>query len=125
MWRQRAKVREPNEGYDRRVALERYSLVLLRRGPKAAEFSDEELERLQGAHLGHLRAMRDAGHLLVAGPFGDQPDETLRGICLYRTSLEETRALAEGDPSVQAGRMRVEVLSWYVPEGEIQFSAAS
>ena len=123
MWRQRANVREPNEGYDRRVALERYSLVLLRRGPQAAAFSDEELERLQDAHLGHLRVMRDAGHLLVAGPFGDQPDETFRGICLYRTSLEQTRTLAEQDPSVQAGRMRVEVLSWYVPEGELAFSA--
>ena len=107
------------------MALERYSLVLLRRGPRAEEFTDQELERLQDAHLGHLRAMREAGHLLVAGPFGDQPDETLRGICLYRPPLEETRALAEQDPSVQAGRMRVEVLSWYVPEGELQFSAAS
>ncbi len=125
MWRQRAKVQDPNEGYDRRVALERYSLVFLRRGPRAARFSDEELERLQEAHLGHLRAMREAGHLLVAGPFADQPDETFRGICLYRTSLEETRTLAERDPVVQAGRMRVEVLSWYVPEDEIRFSAAS
>ena len=107
------------------MALERYSLVLLRRGPRAHEYAGEELDRLQEAHLAHLGAMREQGHMLVAGPFGDQPDETLRGICLYRTDLEETRRLAEQDPSVQAGRMRVEVLSWYVPEGEIRFSAAS
>jgi hypothetical protein len=40
-----------------------------------------------------------------------------------RTDLEETRRLAELDPSVRAGRMRVEVLSWYVPEGDLTFSA--
>ena len=107
------------------MALERYSLVFLRRGPRALEFSEEEVDDLQAAHLGHLTAMREAGHMLVAGPFGDQPDETFRGICLYRTDLEETRRLAELDPSVQAGRMRVEVLSWWVPEGELAFRAGS
>jgi uncharacterized protein len=107
------------------VALERYSLVFLRRGPRAFEFSDDELEELQAAHLAHLSAMREQGHLLVGGPFDDQPDETFRGMSLYRTDLEETRRLAELDPSVQAGRLRVEVLSWYVPEGELTFSAGS
>jgi len=37
-----------------------YTLVLLlRRGPRALEFSDAELERLQAAHLAHLGAMRE------------------------------------------------------------------
>jgi hypothetical protein len=43
------------------MELERYSFVLLRRGPKADRFSTEELERLQAAHLGHLSAMRERG----------------------------------------------------------------
>ena len=100
--------------------LDRYSLVLLRRGPRALDFSDEELSELQQAHLAHLDGMREQGHLLVAGPFGDQENETYRGICLYRTPLEETRELAERDPSVQAGRIRVEVMTWYVPRGQIR-----
>jgi uncharacterized protein YciI len=92
------------------MELDGYSFVLLKRGPRAFEYSDEELERLQEQHLAHLDAMKEQGHLLVAGPFSDQPDETLRGFCLYRTSVDETRRLAESDPSVQAGRMAVDVM---------------
>ena len=101
------------------MTLEPFTLVLLRRGPRAGEFSDAELDELQAGHLGFLGAMRDQGALAVAGPFRDQADDTLRGLCLYRTGLEETRALVAGDPSVQAGRMVAEVLTWLVPEGEL------
>lgn len=101
------------------MELDGYSFVLLRRGPRALEFSDEELERLQAAHLAHLDAMKEQGHLLVAGPFSDQPDETLRGFCLYRTSVDETRRLAESDPSVQAGRMAVDVMGWWTARGAL------
>jgi uncharacterized protein YciI len=98
-----------------------YSLVLLRRGPRAHEFDEEELERLQAQHLAHLDAMHERGVLLVAGPFRDQEEESYRGIAVYRTGLAETRALAEADPSVRAGRMRVEVLTWLTKPGAIAF----
>ncbi len=101
-----------------------YTLVLLRRGPRALEFSDEEVTRLQAQHLGHLDAMHERGVLLVAGPFDDQPDETKRGICIYRTGVEETRRLAEQDPSVQAGRMSVEVMTWLTQRGALAFPKA-
>jgi uncharacterized protein YciI len=101
------------------MELESYSFVLLRRGPRASEFSDEELDGLQAQHLGHLDAMRERGALLIAGPFSEQPDETMRGFCLYRTGLEETRQLAESDPSVQAGRMAVDVMTWWTGLGAL------
>ena len=107
------------------MEFDRYSLVLLRRGPRALEFSEEELDRLQAAHLAHLDAMRERGALLSAGPFRDQEDETFRGICIYRTGLEETRELANSDPSVQAGRMRVEVVTWLTPAGEVVFPGSN
>jgi uncharacterized protein YciI len=99
------------------MELDGYSFVLLKRGPRAFDFSDEELDRLQEQHLAHLGAMHEQGHLLLAGPFSDQADETLRGFCLYRTSVHETRRLAESDPSVQAGRMAVDVMGWWTKEG--------
>jgi uncharacterized protein YciI len=102
-----------------------YSLVLLRRGPRAHEFGEEELERLQAQHLAHLDAMRERGVLLVAGPFGDQEDESFRGMCVYRTGLAETRELAGADPSVQAGRMRVEVMTWLTKPGAISFPGSN
>jgi uncharacterized protein YciI len=89
-----------------------YAFVILRRGPRAAEYDGEAAERLQDAHLAHLREMHEAGKLAVAGPFRDQEDETLRGICIYTTPVEEARELAARDPSVRAGRMAVEAMTW-------------
>lgn len=97
--------------------------MLLRRGPRALEFSEDELDRLQRAHLAHLDEMRKRGVMLVGGPFRDQPDETKRGMSLYRPGIEEARRLAEQDPSVQAGRMAVEVMTWLTPKGELAFPA--
>jgi uncharacterized protein YciI len=95
------------------MELERYTFVLLRRGPRASDYTDEELEELQAGHLAHLERMHEQGHLLLSGPFHGQADETKRGFSLYRTGLEETlRLIAEGDPSVRAGRMSVEAMSW-------------
>jgi uncharacterized protein YciI len=103
------------------MELDGYSFVLLKRGPRALDFTDEELERLQAQHLAHLDAMQEQGHLVLAGPFSEQADETLRGFCLYRTSVEETRRLAESDPSVQAGRMAVDVMGWWTKRGSLPF----
>jgi uncharacterized protein YciI len=100
------------------------TFCLLRRGPRAAEYDDAELDRLQAGHLAFLDRMRAEGHLLVAGPFREQEDETLRGFCLFRTGLEETRALVAGDPSVQAGRMAADVMTWLTHRGHLAFPLA-
>jgi uncharacterized protein len=99
------------------VELETYTFVLLRRGPRAGEYSESELAEIQRGHLAFLDRMRDEGHLLLAGPFQDQQDETKRGFCVYRSGLDETRRLTEGDPSVQAGRMSVEAMTWLTKKG--------
>jgi uncharacterized protein YciI len=101
------------------VNLDSVTLVLLRRGPRAAEFTEEELDHLQERHLAYLDEMRRRGHMVAAGPFSDQPDESLRGICLYVTNLEETRRLAEDDPGVRAGRLTVDVMRWSFLRGEV------
>ena len=102
------------------MELERYTFVLLRRGPRALEHDEEELDRLQAAHLAHLDSMRERGALLLAGPFREQQDETLRGFCLYGTGLEETRALVAADPSIQAGRIAADVMVWLTKPGELR-----
>ena len=103
------------------IELESYSFVLLVRPDDAPVISDEEAEALQVQHLGHLAAMAEAGHLVGAGPFGDRPDESLRGLCIYRTDLETTRRLAAADPAVQAGRMKPVVMTWYTERGSVTF----
>ena len=103
------------------MELEQFAFVLLRRGPRAAEFSDVELEALQAQHLAHLDEMAARGKLVAAGPFSDQPDDSLRGLCFYATSVEEARALAERDPSVRAGRLAVDVMTWWTKKGSVSF----
>jgi len=101
--------------------LESFAFVLLRRGPRAAEFAGAELGELQRLHLAHLAALTARGKLVAGGPFSDQPDETLRGFCLYATSVDEARALAAEDPSVRAGRMAVDVMTWWTEKGSVSF----
>jgi uncharacterized protein YciI len=103
------------------VELERFALVLLRRGPRAHEFSESELEALQAQHLAHLDEMTARGKLMAAGPFSDQPDDSLRGLCVYATGVDEARELAARDPSVRAGRIAAEVMTWWTPKGSVSF----
>jgi uncharacterized protein YciI len=103
------------------MELDRFTFVLLRRGPRADAFSDEELAELQRGHLAFLDSLREQGHLLLAGPFDGQEDETKRGFAIYRTDVDETkRLIAEGDPSVRAGRMSVEVMTWLTKKGALE-----
>lgn len=90
-------------------------LVLLVRGPAWTPEETEATDRLQIAHLAHLKRLRDSGQLIMVGPLTDGGQR--RGVCIYRTgSLEEAKALAEADPAVQAGRLAVEIHPWWVSE---------
>jgi uncharacterized protein len=68
--------------------------------------------------LGYLARLREGGHVVANGPVDGQPDPSLRGLAFYRTgSLERSRKLAEADPAVRAGRLAVEIMTWYCPPG--------
>ena len=98
--------------------LEAFELVLLRRPENAPDYDDAELERIQREHLAHHARLRASGHVVTNGPVIEQPDPSLRGLTFYRTgSLEESRQLAEADPAVRAGRLAVEIMTWYCPPG--------
>lgn len=102
--------------------MEKYYLVLLKRVPNAPKLEESALESLQRNHLGHLRAMYEAGKMVIAGPFDEQQDQAMRGMCLYRVAtIDEARKLAEQDPMVKAGRLQVEVLAWWVEKGYVSF----
>jgi len=102
--------------------MEKYYLVLLKRTANAPQLEPKALEDLQKRHLEHFKSMYLAGKMVVAGPFDEQKDPTLRGLCLYRVgTLEEARRLAEGDPMVQARRLEVDVLAWWVEKGAMTF----
>jgi uncharacterized protein YciI len=105
--------------------MESYQLVLLVRAPTYQKLPKEEAEALQARHLAHLTAMAESGKMVIAGPLSNQPDPALRGACLYRVATpEEARALAEQDPVVKAGQLRVDVMTWSVGKGYMTFPRA-
>jgi uncharacterized protein YciI len=100
------------------MELEAFELVLLRRPASAPDYPDEELDRIQREHLAFHADLRAAGQIVTNGPVVEQPDPSLRGLTFYRTgSLERARQLAEADPAVRAGRLAVEIMTWYCPPG--------
>ena len=101
-----------------RVDLEAFELVLLRTPENAPAYGDAELARIQAEHLAHHARLRESGQVVTNGPVRDQPDVSLRGLTFYRTrSLEQARQLAEADPAVRAGRLAIEIMTWYCPPG--------
>jgi uncharacterized protein len=100
------------------VDLEAYELVMLRTPENAPDYDDAELDRIQQEHLAHHARLRESGHVVTNGPLSDQPDQALRGLTFYRTgSLEEARKFAEADPAVVAGRLTIDIMTWYCRPG--------
>jgi uncharacterized protein YciI len=86
------------------------------KGPKWSAEKTAESARIQQEHLGHLDAMWKAGHLLIAGPMGE--DGNVRGLLVYRAKdLAEAVAWASADPAVKAGRLAVDMHPWFVARG--------
>jgi uncharacterized protein YciI len=96
--------------------LGRYHLVVLKKGPKFTDAESEALTRDQQAHLKHIFAMRDAGDLVLAGPFQDAGE--LRGIFVFK-NLDEKRIeeLIAADPHILSGRMVAERLPFFTADG--------
>ena len=107
------------------MELERFTFVLLRRPPGAPDYPKEQLEEIQKEHLANLAQLTERGVLLLAGPFDDQPDESLRGLCVFTTGIDETRALMAEDPAVLAGRLVTDVMTWWTPAGSLPKSESS
>ena len=98
-----------------------YTIVLLRRPADAPQMSDDELDGLQARHLAYRADLRRQGILVVNGPLGEQSDESLRGLSIFRCSLEEASRLSDGDPSVQAGRLAYDVMEWWMAADSLAF----
>jgi uncharacterized protein len=103
------------------VELESYTIVLLRRPPDHPDLAEDEIDRLQEQHLAHLQELREHGPMVLSGPFDDQVDESLRGLSIFRCSIEEARDLMDQDPMVQVGWLAVDVFTWLMPKGAVTF----
>jgi len=97
-----------------------WTVVLLCRVPNAPALTEDASATLQDAHLMFLAARHDEGKLLIAGPAQGTSRADVAGICVYALATDQARAIAQEDPMVRAGQLRVEVLSWVSPADAIR-----
>lgn len=73
-------------------------------------------------HLAYQRRLEERGVLVLAGPMSDATGEEMQGtgLIVYRAaSMDEARALAEGDPMHRAGARVFGLRKWLVNEGSL------
>ncbi len=100
---------------DSAYLMQQYYMVFLKGGENRSQDSTEAA-RLQSKHLAHLERMAIEGYASLIGPFEDEGD--VRGIVVYNTrTLKEADSLANMDPMVKAGRLKVEVHPWWTAKG--------
>lgn len=89
--------------------------VFLHSNPDKPQISDDEIARLQEAHLANIDRLAKAGKLLAAGPF-----EGGGGILILDAADQgEATQLLESDPAVQAQRFRTELLPFRVTGNDL------
>ena len=97
------------------VIMQQYFIAFLKRGPERSQ-DKAATDSLQALHMAHLGRMYEEGYADISGPFGDDGD--IRGITIYNVpTLQMADSLANLDPSVQAGRLEIEVHPWWAAKG--------
>ncbi|WP_244901804.1 YciI family protein [Croceivirga radicis] len=97
------------------VLMQQYFIAFLKSGPNRTQ-SKTEADSLQMLHLAHLGKMYEMGYADISGPFGD--DGEIRGITIYNVpNLEMADSLANADPMVKAGRLKIEIHPWWAAKG--------
>jgi uncharacterized protein YciI len=80
-------------------------------GPRWAEGAGFREQPGVGEHVGYMAEQLEAGRLVFGGPFLDDSG----GMMVLRTStLEEADSIAQADPAVANGLLRVAVKPWMV-----------
>ena len=97
------------------VLMQQYFIAFLRRGSERSQ-DKAAADSIQALHLAHLGRMYEAGYADISGPFGDDGD--IRGITIYNVpTLQMADSLANMDPAVKAGRLKIEVHPWWAAKG--------
>lgn len=106
---------QENKRIDQKFEMKTYYLVFLKKGDVRTQ-DTATVNKLQAQHLEHLTKMYDDGKMDICGPLLEDGD--IRGICIYNVaSAEEATKLANDDPMVKSGRLKVEVHPFYSAKG--------
>lgn len=109
-----------NEAYRKdpkvKMTMAIHHLAILKKAEKWTAQNSPELQQLQLEHLWSIRRNLDAKKYVAAGPIAGSQDAVGLIVISSAVSAEEARALAEADPAVKFGRLKVEMLPWYVAQ---------
>ncbi|MCU0381777.1 MAG: YciI family protein [Chitinophagaceae bacterium] len=98
-------------GADER-GMKMYVLVIIKTGPKS-DVSAAVRDSLMKGHMGFIGSMSDKGLLVMAGPL-QKNEKEYRGIYIFNVkTVEEAKAMAGKDPSIQSGYFDVEMFGLY------------
>lgn len=93
--------------------MKNYVLVILKTGPKDADFKGKERDAIFAGHLANIRKLGEMGKLAVAGPFGKN-DKAFRGLFIFNVAtIEAAQKLVETDPAFKAGIFIADMTPWY------------
>ncbi|HEY0030860.1 MAG TPA: YciI family protein [Bacteroidia bacterium] len=100
---------------EKKYEMKTYYLVFLKKGANRTQDSTT-VSKLQVQHIAHLDKMAEEGKMDICGPLMEEGD--IRGICIYNVATkEEAEKLANDDPMVKAGRLKVEIHPFYSAKG--------
>lgn len=105
-------------------SFDEHTIIFLLRPDDPPTLSEEQLDRLQVEHLAYLRDLQRRGVLIANGPLAEQTDQHLRGISIYGVPLADALELANADPMVRAGRLRIDGARWSAATGTARFGQA-
>src|SRR5690242_10179854 len=86
-------------------------------GPKWVEGTDFREQPGVIDHVQYMASFMEGERLVIGGPFLDNSG----GMMVLRAdSQEEAETVANADPSVQAGLLKVHVRPWFVPMATVK-----
>lgn len=91
--------------------MKQYAMAFLKAGPDQS-MDSTRAANLQRAHLDNIKRLAEEGKLILAGPFIGSGE--LRGMYVFDVrTIEDARELTKTDPAIEAGRLEMELHSWY------------
>lgn len=106
---------QEKKSIEKKYEMKTYYLIFLKKGENRTQDS-VTVSKLQEQHMAHLTKMEETGKMDICGPLLEDGD--IRGICIYNVATkEEAEKLANEDPMVKAGRLKVEVHPFYSAKG--------
>jgi len=86
-------------------SLPSYFFVMLNSNPDKPKISDEEVNKIQAAHMANMDSLSDIGQLVAAGPFHGGGGMFI----LKAASLEDANNIFNSDPAIKANRFITEL----------------